>query len=105
MISKTVNINFVTNGALPEIQRSKKNCLRCKEYGFVHWHHKVKRSAMGTKDDIIPLCPRCHEWVETHPREAMDEGWHVPFWKSSSYHSKYGKEKDINDRHSKGPQR
>jgi hypothetical protein len=55
-------------------------------------HHVLKRSAMGK--DTIQLCRACHEWVETHPREAEELGLHIPFYKSKSYKEKYGKRRN-----------
>jgi hypothetical protein len=44
--------------------------------------------------DTIQLCRACHEWVETHPREAEELGLHIPFYKSKSYKEKYGKRRN-----------
>lgn len=39
-------------------------------------HHIAGRMGdrLNDEDNMIPLCMPCHEWVETHPKEAKQLG-------------------------------
>lgn len=47
--------------------------------------HEVKSRARGgsilDEDNLACLCRTCHEWVTTHPAEALKEGWLVESWR------------------------
>jgi len=46
------------------------NCIRCKEYGLLDGHHRLKRRYDKDNETVVYLCRRCHVWVESHPYEA-----------------------------------
>lgn len=60
-------------------------CERC---GFgvhsyaAHRHHRRLRSQGGkdTMDNLVYLCPSCHQWVHQYPKDATAEGFIVPSW-------------------------
>lgn len=48
-------------------------------------HHRRPRARGGSRRDdtnlasnALCLCPRCHDWVESHRLVAMDNGWVIP---------------------------
>jgi hypothetical protein len=62
------------------LARDKRLCVR--HGGFVahpHIHHRKRRSQGGqhTPENLITLCPACHEWVHTNVAEAQAAGWLV----------------------------
>lgn len=63
--------------------RAGQNCERC-AVGVMHGeiHHRKNRSQGGqhTLQNLVFLCPPCHQWVTVHPRVAGVEGWHVKPW-------------------------
>jgi len=53
-------------------------CERCGKplvWSGGHIHHKQTR-ALGNHepDNLLYLCPECHEWAHRHPAQARDEG-------------------------------
>ncbi|WP_328856868.1 HNH endonuclease [Williamsia herbipolensis] len=65
--------------------RSGGRCERCGQTGTTI-HHRRKRSRAGrwSPDNCVALCGDgargCHGWTETHPDEAVREGWLIPSW-------------------------
>lgn len=47
-------------------------CYRCgKTHGVFHKHH-IYRKRNGSK--VVNLCPECHAWVHSNPKEAEKLG-------------------------------
>lgn len=41
-----------------------------------HLHHRLMRSAGGphTVENLIDVCPPCHEWIHGHPALSYEQG-------------------------------
>lgn len=54
-------------------------CARC-ALRASDWHHRLPRGRGGPDHGVnmVPLCRKCHSWVEHHPERARQEGWTVP---------------------------
>jgi hypothetical protein len=55
--------------------------------GIPHRHHKLQRNhpaCMNTMENLIMVCPGCHDWIHAHGREAralgllVSEPWDLP---------------------------
>jgi hypothetical protein len=54
---------------------------RCSNKTMKQPHHILKRSQGGKHalENLKDLCFECHNWVESHPKEAQAEGLHKPY--------------------------
>lgn len=52
-----------------------KLCKRCGVAATNHDSHHLSRRSKGNMDHVIPLCRRCHSWVETNSKEAEKLGF------------------------------
>jgi hypothetical protein len=59
-------------------------CLRLLEGNYYSLHHRLPRGRGGkhTAANLVTVCgsgtsPGCHSWIETHRREATEQGWLV----------------------------
>jgi len=62
---------------LAEIRaRDGNRCSRDGSSGYLHVHHRVRRSQCGTDDpqNLITLCEACHRWVHANPYAARRLG-------------------------------
>lgn len=61
-----------------------RRCARCgksEEYVYLDPHHTIKQSRGGNDNDVIWLCRRCHEWTESHVKEARKLGLDIEGYK------------------------
>lgn len=51
-------------------------CARCGQWAF-QVHHKAGRVGALLLDDSkwLAVCAFCHEWITTHPGEAIEQGF------------------------------
>jgi 5-methylcytosine-specific restriction endonuclease McrA len=47
-------------------------CVGCSGFPPCHSHHVRSRAAGGTKEDLVPLCPRCHNEVHSYGRRTWE---------------------------------
>ena len=41
-------------------------------------HHKLKRRFRDeSPENFLYVCSRCHNFIETHPKEAYERGWSI----------------------------
>ena len=57
------------------------NCALCGEFTSLDKHHRVTQSRGGQKEDEINVCRKCHDWIGTHPEEAMKYGLYLEGYK------------------------
>lgn len=62
--------------------RARHRCERCGGGSIFNIHHRLPRRMGGTRwplvnhpVNLVLLCTRCHEWVESHREQSVDEGW------------------------------
>lgn len=62
--------------------RGNGRCERCGCCLGVDWqcHHRRLRSQGGRDavENLVAICPPCHQWAHTNPERARADGWIVP---------------------------
>ncbi|BCI54991.1 hypothetical protein NIIDNTM18_42690 [Mycolicibacterium litorale] len=66
------------------VARSAGRCEKCGEAWAEAHHHRRPRGAGGSRRadtntpvNALALDNRCHEWIESHRTEALENGWLV----------------------------
>lgn len=66
------------------IERDRNRCVICEGTRKLEVHHVVPRSCGGSNyaENLVTLCPKCHDEVEIAEYRSLDEiRCHVPEWK------------------------
>ena len=64
------------NYTKPAWLRSHPSCEVCGSYEGVTIHHKMRRGKyLNDSNFFMTVCIVCHEWIESHKRQARDKGW------------------------------
>lgn len=53
-------------------------CQRCWSAPAVDVHELLSRGRGGSiteRENVVPLCRPCHDWITTHPAAAQHDGW------------------------------
>jgi len=70
---------FKTDGIIKHVYSNGHfgNCVLCGKFCFLHGHHVITRSKGGNEEDIINVCPDCHDWIHSHVDLASKRGLYL----------------------------
>lgn len=58
-------------------------CQRCLKAGSQDIHEIKSRARGGSildESNLLALCRTCHNWITTHPKEALEQGFLKNSW-------------------------